>query len=97
MKIEEKRKEIDVIDAAIVNLLDRRAAISKELSLVKARAGLPVIDEERENEVIKHQLGRSSGTIDDGALVRIYRTILDESRRIQTTVRSELSTNEVPK
>ena len=93
MQIEEKRNEIDAIDEAILDLLNRRAAIAQEISLVKLGAGLPIVDEQREAEILRRLAQANSGFIDDTAIARIYRIILDESRRVQTKVRAELAAN----
>lgn len=94
MQIEEQRIEIDEIDAAIVDLLNQRTAIAKEIALVKLGAGLPVLDEQREDEVLRRISQANKGVIDPAAIARIYGTILDESRKIQAKVRAELATIE---
>ena len=49
MKLENWRKEIDEIDGKIVLLLNRRAKAAQEIGKIKAKAGLPIIDLERES------------------------------------------------
>ena len=93
LKIEEKRIEIDAIDKAILDLLNRRAAIAKDISLIKLSAGLPIVDQQREDEVLRRLTQANLGLIDDVAVARIYRIILDESRRIQSEIRADLATN----
>ena len=46
MQTEEKRHEIDAIDRAILDLLNRRAAIAKDISRIKLSAGLPIVDQQ---------------------------------------------------
>ena len=93
MQIEEKRNQIDAIDEAIVNLLNRRAAIAKDISLIKLGAGLPIVDQQREEEVLRRLAQANSGLIDERAVTRIYRIILDESRRVQAKIRADLAAN----
>ena len=93
MQIEEKRNQIDAIDEAILDLLNRRAEIAKDISLVKLSARLPIVDRQREDEVLRRLAKANSGLIDDTTIARIYRIILDESRRIQVKVRAELAAN----
>ena len=95
MQIENKRTEIDALDEAIVDLLNRRAVLAKDISIIKFGAGLPIVDERREHEVLQRLKQANEGAIDDMAITRIYRTILIESRRIQSTIWSELSANGV--
>ena len=90
MEIEEKRKEIDMIDTAVVEMLNRRAAIAKELSMIKLGSGLPIRDQKRENEILIRLSQANPGVIDDTAIARIYNVIFDESRRIQGEVRVDL-------
>lgn len=97
MKIEGKRREIDVIDANIADLLNRRAAIAREISILKLSAGLPIVDAHREAEVLRNLTRANDRHISDASLTRIYQTILDESRQIQASVRDEMAANGVCK
>lgn len=91
MKLEEKRKQIDRIDDAIVELLNSRAAIAKEIAMLKMSGGLPIADTEREGEVLRRLAQRNTGEIDDAALISVYRKILEESRRIQLNMKARLN------
>lgn len=93
MNIEQKRREIDVIDANIADLLNRRAAIAKDISMLKLSAGLPIVDEHREDDVLRGLARSNQGEISHAAMARIYRAILDESRLIQAAVRTEMAAN----
>ena len=83
MKLQDCRDEIDGIDRRIVTLLNRRAAMVREIGTIKAGVGMPVIDRHREAKVLEGLVDASEGMIEDEGLVRIYRTILLECRRIQ--------------
>ena len=52
MKLEEWRKEIDSIDDEIIRLIQQRAKIVKKIGNLEAKAGLPIIDNDREDSVI---------------------------------------------
>lgn len=81
MNLEQKRKEIDCIDAEIVALLVRRTEAARSIGELKTKAGLPIIDSRREEEVLRRiALVRPDG---EGSIERIYRQILDESVRTQ--------------
>ena len=86
MKLEEGRRIIDAIDTEIMILLNRRAHISRRLGREKKNAGLPILDREREEVVLRRIVRENEGEIADQALVQIYREILRESRRIQDAV-----------
>ena len=91
MKLEECRTQIDELDTSIVALLNRRAMLARKIGKIKLRAGLPIIDREREEMVLRRIVNTNSGAIDDDALARLYREILNESRRIQSDLAAELS------
>jgi len=97
MRLEESRKLIDDIDSEIVALLNRRASVSRRIGELKTRAGLPVIDSDREEVVLRKIVRDNAGEMDPGSLMRIYREVLEESRRIQTTVLLSFSAEEVSK
>jgi len=97
MRLEESRKLIDDIDSEIVALLNRRASLSRRIGELKTRAGLPVVDLDREELVLRKIVQDNVGEIDPGSLMRIYREVLEESRRIQTTVLLSFSADEVSK
>ena len=83
MKLQEWRREIDEIDGEIVALLERRAKVSRKIGVLKANAGLPIIDPGREEMVIRRINERNSGALPQESLARIYRRILQESRMLQ--------------
>src|SRR5215203_2893165 len=91
MKLEECRKQIDDVDASIVAMLNRRAMLARKIGRIKLLAGLPIIDPDREEMVLRRAVDNNSGTIDDQALARLYREILNESRRIQNNLATELA------
>ena len=91
MKLEDWRKEIDSIDGEIIALLNRRANASKEIGIIKAKAGLPIIDLERENEVLKNIVGENEGVLHDWQLATIYQKVLEESRQIQLNTITEMT------
>lgn len=90
MNLENWRKEIDEIDGEIVSLLNRRAKAAKEIGKMKAKAGLPIIDLERESEVMQNILNENEGVLHEWQLATIYQKILDESRQVQINAISEM-------
>ncbi len=83
MKLENLRKEMDEIDGEIVRLLNERAKIARKIGLVKTQAGLPIVDADREEAILRRVAHENGGYLEDDALVRIYRKIIGESRRLQ--------------
>lgn len=52
-RLHELRKEIDKIDKQIIELLEKRVRIAKEIGEIKRELNLPVRDEKREEEVLR--------------------------------------------
>lgn len=82
------REQIDRLDAAIVQLLDARAALAERVGRAKRAAGLPVVAPEREEEVLRRVLSYARGPMSAPALQRIWQVILETSRDAQRRVRA---------
>ncbi len=52
-RLYELRTEIDGIDRQIIELLEERAKLTREIGKIKRELNLPVKDEKREEEVLK--------------------------------------------
>ena len=85
MNLQESRRKIDAIDEQIVTLLNRRAAQVKQIGRIKASAGLPTVDEQREAEIYRKVAAENFGQMDNEGLMRIFEQIVTESRRIQAS------------
>ena len=83
MSLGDLRTQIDDIDEQLVSLLHRRADIAHEVGTIKAKAGLPIVDREREGAIMRKIMMPSRSSIDAAVIARIYGEILLESRRIQ--------------
>jgi len=59
-KLEEIRKRIDEIDDAIADLLSNRMYYANESKAEKLRMKMPIVDEQRQNEVIEKWCKRAS-------------------------------------
>ena len=91
MKLEDWRNEIDSIDAEIVRLVNQRAGVAKKIGVLKATAGLPIIDGDREEAILRGVCGKNQGVLEDESLIRIFRQIIRESRQIQTKIVGKMS------
>jgi len=81
--MQERRRRIDEIDGQIVMLLNRRAVEVKRVAQIKAAVGLPLVDEQRESEVYRRVAAENFGQIETESLLRIFKSIVIESRRLQ--------------
>lgn len=85
MTLEELREEIDRIDAEIVCLLNERAEKALLAGEEKKKDGLPLSDEEREEQVLERVKSMSCGPLDDEAVVELYRSIINACTDLQKT------------
>ncbi len=78
------RKEIDETDRELARLIRKRFAIADKIAEHKEKAGMPVLDLEREQEVIGRvkAIARQEG-IDEVATESIFREIIAQSRKRQ--------------
>jgi chorismate mutase len=83
MDLSDWRSEIDRIDEQVLDLLNRRAEIVREIGRVKAEKGLPVADEERERQILSRINSKANSALSARAAACIFQCIIEESRRIQ--------------
>lgn len=86
MSITELRAEIDEIDKALVQLLNRRARTAVEIGRLKQTANLPLCDVAREGEVVSRACQSNTGPLDDKSVSKLFRRIIRESRRVEGRV-----------
>ncbi|MBU1148249.1 MAG: chorismate mutase, partial [Candidatus Omnitrophica bacterium] len=86
MKLTSLRKKIDEIDKKIIELLNKRAAVAKDVGHLKhhARSGVYVPD--REAEVYGNISEQNSGPLSDNALRAIYREIMSSSLALERSL-----------
>lgn len=84
MTIQDCRGEIDKVDAEILRLLNLRAELAVRVGESKRLAGLSVCDRAREREVVERARANNRGPLDDGAVARLFRAVIRESRRLQS-------------
>ena len=73
------RQKIDEIDDKIVELISQRFKQTNEIGLIKAHGELPLVDENRESEIISRLLEKSETlSLNPDLITSIYRSILTE-------------------
>ena len=72
----ELRKEIDNLDKEIVKLINERAEFSLSVRNIKKNEGMPVLDEERESQIISKLAQINAGPLSNTDLTEIYTIIL---------------------
>jgi len=86
MDIDHWRHEIDELDEELLRLLNMRARLAMKVGSLKRSAGLPLRDHEREQFVLRHLQDLNNGPLDQKAVIRLFRRIIYESRRIESVM-----------
>ncbi len=89
MNLEGWRNEIDEIDAEILRLLENRAQIVAEIGKAKAKAGIPILNEERERQILRRVSNAANEVLSAESAVCVFSCIINESKRIQSEIVSE--------
>ena len=84
MKLNDLRREIDVMDEKLVQLLAARFRLANEIGKIKNQHGMPVINFEREKEVFDHirEIAVKEG-LETESLEPVFRQIISISRGLQ--------------
>ena len=77
MDITDWRRKIDDLDRKLVDLLCQRAQAVHEIGKLKAVAGLPVYEPDREKKVFENDRSVNAGPLPDRDMLRIYERIVD--------------------
>jgi chorismate mutase len=85
LEIGELRKRIDLLDDVLLRILSERARLAIEIGRAKKKQGLAVFDPLREKQVFARMKGDNPGPLDDGAILRLFERVVDESRRLERT------------
>jgi chorismate mutase len=95
MDIERWRNEIDEIDEELLRLLNMRARLAIKVGSLKRASGIPVRDREREHSVLTRLQGANTGPLDQSAVLRLFRRIILESRRVEALADEQVNTSSV--
>lgn len=77
------REEIDRLDSELLSMFNRRASLALEIGRIKKTLNLPVYDPSREKRIFNRMKGDNPGPLEDGAVVRLFERVIDESRRLE--------------
>lgn len=83
MDLDQLRLRLDAIDGQVLALLSERAGVVLDIGDYKRQHGLPIHVPERENNVVKRLQTDNPGPLHGDAIERIYRTIIEEMRRLE--------------
>jgi chorismate mutase len=82
-QIDKFREEIDSLDSELLRMFNRRATLALHIGQIKKTKGLPVYDPNREKKIFERMKSDNPGPLDDGAVVRLFERVIDESRRLE--------------
>lgn len=86
--LEDCRREIDLIDDTLTELLNRRMAIAEEVGRIKEVTGRITRDPSRENAILQRIAGQVENPAYRDRILRILRTVLESSRSLQDSGRN---------
>lgn len=75
-RLQEKRAELDLIDNALLKLLEARKKRVSDIACWKQENGLPELDPAREDQIVATILESSSGMFAHEELEMIFRDII---------------------
>jgi chorismate mutase len=90
-KIEAIRIEIDRIDKNLVELIDIRLGMSRDIGKIKKESGLEINSPEREEQIFRNVLEQETRNISEETLRRIFQLIIQESLSVQQKVLKDIN------
>jgi 3-deoxy-7-phosphoheptulonate synthase/chorismate mutase len=80
--LEQLRSEVEEINGALLDLLNRRADVVREIQAVKSREGIPTYVPERERAMLDALVARNRGPFPDEAIRHLFKQIFAASVRL---------------
>ena len=74
------RERIDLLDEALVRLLNERARLASAIGRTKRESGMPIHSPSREDAVLDHVTRLASGPLSPGGIERVFRAVIAETR-----------------
>ena len=83
------RLAIDEIDIKILDLINKRLVLAKQIGEVKQQNGIQITDHRREKDIMERLLRSNKGALAANDLQRIFAAIIAAGRRVQKTARGQ--------
>ena len=80
------RQVIDEIDEKILDLINQRLSLAKQIGDLKKQGGIQIKDSGREEEILNRLLAKNNGPVGAGGLRNIFEAIIAEGRNVQSSV-----------
>jgi len=85
-KLKKYREEINKIDKAMVDLLNKRAVVVMKIKKLKEDKNVPLYDAKREEELINNIVEYNKGPLYNDNIIQIFESIL---RNVQVLEKDE--------
>jgi len=96
-RLDKHRRSIDEIDAALLDLINKRLSQAKEIGKIKENHRAPIRDNVRESEILERLMAINEGCLlSKTSLLQIFSDIVAASRDIQEPAASHPLGKEVP-
>ena len=89
MDVEHWRNQIDELNQKLLELLNDRAACALEIGKIKQAKGDPIYAPDRETKILNRIKELNMGPMTHEAAQRIFRQIIDETRRMEQDIEDE--------
>lgn len=90
------RQVVDIMDHALLDLINRRIRLTGHIGDIKARTGLPCQDIRREQNLYLRISLSNDGPLSDAGAQRIFEILTAESRQLQERLRALDSPSKEP-
>ncbi|MFQ5963992.1 MAG: prephenate dehydratase [Candidatus Scalinduaceae bacterium] len=87
MNLKKLREKIDILDSKIVEILNERANIVKEIGKIKLRTNAQVYVPDRERQIYERIAACNKGPLSNKCLMAIYRELMENSLAIERHLR----------
>lgn len=86
-KLDAIRKRIDELDDKLIKLINKRAALAKEVGAFKKDNNEPYYRPEREAQILRRVVGNNEGPLSDDELARLFREIISACLALEQPLR----------
>jgi len=87
MSLDKLRKEIDMLDRKLINLLNLRAGVTERIGKIKIDTGKSIYTPEREMDVLRRVASLNKGPLKRDALEAIYREIMSAALALEKVLK----------
>ena len=83
MELKDIREKLDELDSKLLDLVNKRASLSLEVGREKMKTGQPVLDENREKNILARLIDDNPGPLSKESVTEIFKKIIAENRILE--------------